>query len=229
MAIAVAVLVSGCATTADSLAKDPWEGFNRGMFAVNEGVDKAVLRPVAKGYEAVMPEPANIAVTNFFSNLGDVWVGINNLLQGKVERAVGDAARFAFNSTIGLFGLIDIATPAGLEKHDEDFGQTLGYWGVGNGPYVVLPILGPRTLRDTGGLVVDLAVEPVGHLDHVPTRNVMQILRLVDRRADLLPADKVIEEAALDKYGYVRDAYLQNRRSLIHDGNPPRERRYEND
>lgn len=229
LALLAAVGLSGCATTGQTTAHDPWEGFNRSMFAFNEGLDRAVLKPVAHGYEAVTPEPVNIAVTNFFGNIGDLWIGLNNLLQGKVADAIGDGARFVFNSTFGLFGLIDIATPAGLEKHDEDFGQTLGKWGVGDGPYVVLPVLGPKTLRDTGGTAVDIAADPLGGVDHIPTRNVLWALRMVDTRADMLPADKVIEEAAIDKYAYVRDSYLQLRRGKIFDGNPPRERAAQGD
>jgi phospholipid-binding lipoprotein MlaA len=148
---------------------------------------------------------------------------VNNLLQGKIPSAASDFGRFLINSTVGILGLIDWASDAGLEKHDEDFGQTFGRWGVGNGAYVVIPVFGPRTARDTVGLVLDSAVDPVG--DHKPrgTRNAALVLRLVNKRANLLPADKVVEEAALDKYSYMRDAYLQRRRNLIHDGNPPRE------
>lgn len=217
----VAGLTTGCATSGE--AKDPIEGFNRAVFSFNDGLDKMVLKPVAKGYDAVLPNPVRTGVTNFFGNVADVFVGVNNLLQGKLTAGASDLGRVAVNSTIGLLGVLDVASNMGLEKHDEDFGQTFGRWGVGSGAYVVVPVFGPRTVRDTVGLVLDVAADPVANLDHVPTRNTLVAVRLVNDRADLLPADKVIEEAALDKYSYVRDAYLQRRRSLIHDGNAPRE------
>ena len=220
-AVAVASLLAGCATSGNP--KDPIEGFNRAMFAFNDGLDTAIVKPVATGYDAVLPTPVKTGVTNFFGNIEDVFIGVNNLLQGKIPAAASDFGRFLINSTVGILGLIDWASDAGLEKHDEDFGQTFGRWGVGNGAYVVIPVFGSRTARDTVGLILDSAVDPVG--DHRPkgTRDAALVLRLVNKRANLLAADKVVEEAALDKYSYMRDAYLQRRRSLIHDGNPPRE------
>lgn len=217
----MAGLTTGCATSGE--AKDPIEGFNRAMFSFNDGLDKIVLKPIATGYDAVLPNPVRTGVTNFFGNVADVFVGVNNLLQGKLTDGVSDFGRVAVNSTIGLLGVLDVASNIGLEKHEEDFGQTFGRWGVGSGAYVVVPLFGPRTARDTVGLVLDVAADPVANLDHVPTRNTLVAIRLVNDRANLLPADKVIEEAALDKYSYVRDAYLQRRRSLIYDGNAPRE------
>ncbi|MDO8789099.1 MAG: VacJ family lipoprotein [Sulfuritalea sp.] len=214
-------LLAGCATSGNP--KDPIEGFNRAMFAFNEGLDAAIVKPVATGYEAVLPTPIRTGVTNFFSNIEDLFIGVNNLLQGKVPEAISDLGRVAINTTAGLLGVIDWASDAGLEKHDEDFGQTFGRWGVGNGAYVVIPVFGPRTARDTVGLVLDVAVDPVANHKPTRTRDVALALRLVNDRANLLPADKVIEEAALDKYSYMRDAYLQRRRNLIHDGNAPRE------
>jgi len=221
LAVACAAMLGGCATSGNP--KDPIEGFNRAMYGFNEAVDKAVIKPVAQGYDAVLPSPVRTGVTNFFGNIADFFIGINNLLQGKPQEAASDIGRVLVNSTVGILGLIDVATEIGMEKHEEDFGQTFGRWGVGDGAYVVLPFFGPRTVRDTVGLVLDTAADPVGQVDHVPTRNTLLALRIVDTRADLLPADKVIEEAALDKYAYIRDGYLQRRRSLIHDGNPPRE------
>jgi phospholipid-binding lipoprotein MlaA len=162
-------------------------------------------------------------VTNFFGNIADVFIGINNLLQGKVSDGAGDLGRVAVNSTLGLLGVFDVASNMGIEKHEEDFGQTFGRWGADSGAFVVVPFFGPRTVRDTAGLVLDVATDPVSYVDHVPTRNTMAGVRLVNDRANLLPADKVIAEAALDKYSYIRDAYLQRRRSLIYDGNAPRE------
>jgi phospholipid-binding lipoprotein MlaA len=214
-------LITGCATSGN--AKDPIEGFNRAMYAFNDGLDKAVIKPVAKGYDAVLPNPVRTGVTNFFGNIADLFIGVNNLLQGKVSDGGGDLGRVAVNTTVGVLGVFDVASRMGLEKHEEDFGQTFGRWGMGSGAYVVLPLFGPRTVRDTGGLVLDVATDPVGYIDHVPTRNTLLTLRVINDRADLLPAEKVIEEAALDKYSYIRDAYLQRRRSLIYDGNPPRE------
>jgi len=214
-------LLAGCATSGNP--KDPIEGFNRAMFAFNEGLDAAIVKPVATGYEAVLPAPIRTGVTNFFSNIEDLFIGVNNLLQGKVPEAFSDLGRVAINTTAGLLGVIDWASDAGLEKHDEDFGQTFGRWGVGNGAYVVIPVFGPRTARDTVGLVLDVAADPVANHQPTRTRDVALALRLVNDRANLLPADKVIEEAALDKYSYMRDAYLQRRRNLIHDGNAPRE------
>lgn len=226
VAVCAVGLLSGCATTGTTTAnnpKDPWEGFNRAMFSFNEGLDTAVIKPVAQGYEYVTPTPVNDGITNFFANIADVFIGVNNLLQGKPGDAASDLGRFLINSTLGVLGFFDVASHGGFEKHEEDFGQTFGKWGMGPGPYVVLPVFGPRTLRDTGGLIVDTAVDPVSHVRNVPTRNSLLALRIVDTRADLLPADKVIEAAALDKYSYLRDAYLQRRQRAVYDGRPPKE------
>lgn len=218
------VLLAGCASTGGN-PKDPWEGYNRAMYAFNDAVDRAVVKPVAKGYQRAAPLPVRVGVGNFFGNLGDAWTGVNNLLQGKLVDGASDFGRVAINSTVGILGFFDVATPIGLQRHDEDFGQTLGKWGVGDGPYVVLPIFGPKTLRDTAGFGVDTAVDPVGHRDHdVALRNTATGLRLIHQRAELLPAEAVIDQAATDRYAYIRDAYLQRRLSLIHDGRPPRER-----
>jgi phospholipid-binding lipoprotein MlaA len=217
----VAGLLTGCATSGNP--KDPIEGFNRAMFAFNDGLDTVLIKPVAKGYDAVLPAPVRTGVTNFFGNIADLFIGVNNLLQGKPDQALSDFGRVVINSTIGILGLFVVATEAGLEKHEEDFGQTFGRWGVGDGAYVVIPFFGPRTVRDTVGLVLDVKADPVANLSDVATRNSLLALRVIDNRADLLPADKVIEEAALDKYSYIRDGYLQRRRNLIHDGNPPRD------
>lgn len=221
-----ALVLTGCASTANN-PKDPWEGYNRAMYSFNDTVDRAVIKPVAKGYDAAAPLPVKVGVGNFFGNIGDVWVGVNNLLQGKVVAGASDFGRVLVNTSVGILGFFDVASPLGLERHEEDFGQTLGRWGVGDGPYVVLPIFGPKTLRDTAGFGVDTLVDPVGHKDndtHVAERNSAIGLRLIHARAELLPAEKVIDDAATDRYAYLRDAYLQRRLSLIHDGNPPRER-----
>lgn len=221
VAAAASGLLGGCATSGN--AKDPIEGFNRAVFAFNEGLDQAIVRPVAVGYDKVMPSPVRTGVSNFFGNIADLVIALNNLLQGKVPAAASDAGRFMVNTTVGILGVFDVASNIGLEKHDEDFGQTFGRWGAGPGAYVVVPFFGPRDVRDTAGLVLDVYSDPVANVKHVPTRNTLLAVRIISDRADLLPADKVIEEAALDKYSYVRDAYLQRRRSQVYDGNPPRE------
>lgn len=216
-----ALLLSGCATNASN-PKDPYEGFNRAMFEVNEGIDAAIARPLAKGYDAAVPLPAKAAVGNFFGNVGDLFIGVNNGLQGKPGDGVSDIARLLINSTVGIFGLFDVASEIGFDKHDEDFGQTFARWGVGDGGFIFLPVLGPRTVRDTVGFAFDTYVDPLNQIERIPVRNSARVLRFVDVRASLLPSDKVVDEAALDKYSYVRDAYLQRRRSQIYDGKPPR-------
>lgn len=222
VALACGLALSGCATATDP--RDPLEPINRGIYHFNDAVDKALLKPVAQGYKAVVPGPVRRGVTNFFSNIEDVLIALNNLLQFKFEHALSDVARVAFNTTFGIAGIFDVATSFGLEKHDEDFGQTLGYWGIGDGPFLMLPILGPSNLRDTLGLAIHYRLDPVLNLDHIPTRNTLSGLRFIDRRARLLDAEKVLDEAALDPYTFLRDAYIQHRRSLVYDGNPPRER-----
>ena len=216
VAAAVVAVLSGCATTAQN-PKDPYEGFNRAMFKVNEGID-VVLKPVAQGYDKAAPLPVKAGVGNFFGNIADAWTSINNFLQGKGASGLSDAGRFLINTTVGIGGVFDVASEMGLEKNAEDFGQTLAVWGVGDGPYLFWPVFGPRTTRDTFGLCVDTYVDPVSRASDVPVRNSLVGVRLVDRRASLLPTDKVVEEAAFDKYNYIRDSYLQNRRSEISDG-----------
>jgi phospholipid-binding lipoprotein MlaA len=213
-------VTSGCATSGNS--KDPIEGFNRVVFAFNDGLDSIALRPVAKLYDAALPKPVQRGISNFFGNLDDVFTGVNNVLQGKPSEGISDIARVLINSTVGVLGIFDWATDMGLEKHNEDFGQTFGRWGVGAGPYLVMPLFGPKSLRDATGYVLDSQVDPISNIADVSTRNATSGLRLIDKRAQLLPADKVIEEAALDKYSYLRDAYLQYRLSAVYDGNPPR-------
>ena len=208
----VAALAGGCASS--STPGDPLEGFNRAIFGFNEGVDNAILRPVASGYKAVVPEPARDCVGNVFSNINDIFVSVNSLLQGKVGDAVSDACRVVVNTTVGLLGCFDVASKVGLEKHNRDFGQTFGKWGIASGPYLVLPFLGPSSIRDGVGTFIYSYLDPVW-ADHVPTRNVAYSLRAVNRRSELLDATNVLEEAALDKYSFVRDAYLQRRRGMV--------------
>jgi phospholipid-binding lipoprotein MlaA len=214
-------VASGCATTSNN-PKDPYEGFNRAMFAVNEGLD-VVVKPIAQGYDAVAPLPVRVVIGNFFGNIWDVWTAANNLLQGKGEEALSDVGRVLINSTVGIGGAFDVAGEMGLTKHSEDFGQTLGKWGVGTGPYFYWPFIGPRTMRDTFGWMVDVTVDPVSGVSDMALRNSLVATRFVDVRASLLPSDKVVEEAAFDKYNYIRDAYLQHRRSVVFDGELPHE------
>jgi phospholipid-binding lipoprotein MlaA len=226
-AAAAALLAGACATIppdAGNNPVDPLERINRHVFEFNDRVDRAVLKPVAQGYVAVVPEPVRSCVSNFFANLGDVGNALNNLLQGKPVEAVSDVCRIAINTTIGVLGCFDVASKMGLERHNEDFGQTLGRWGIGAGPYLVLPLLGPSSVRDAVGRVPDAYVAPPQAAgDSVRARNALFALETVDLRARLLDAGRLLEGAALDKYLFTRDAYLQRRRNLVYDGNPPRE------
>ena len=221
---ALAILVAGCASVQNPDPRDPFEGFNRAVYKFNDGFDRAIAKPVATAYVKVTPGPVRTGVRNFFSNIADVFIGVNNLLQGKPEEALTDWGRFAFNTTFGFLGIADWATDMGLEKHDEDFGQTFGRWGAGTGPYLVLPFLGPSDVRDGVGTAFDMYTDPVSNRTPVDERNSAIALRLVNRRADLLGASRLLEQAALDPYAFLRDAYLQRRRSLVYDGRPPRER-----
>jgi phospholipid-binding lipoprotein MlaA len=213
-------LFAGCA---HNNPRDPLEPFNRGVYAFNDAVDNMVLKPLATGYQAVLPPFVRTGVANFFSNLDDVTVILNGILQLKIVQALSDTGRFLINSTIGILGLFDVATHFGLEKHNEDFGQTLGYWGIGSGPYLVLPILGPSSFRDGIGRLVDSKTDIVWREDHIRTRNQFAGTRAISNRAHLLDSEKVIDTAAIDRYAFIRDAYLQRRRNLVHDGNPPPE------
>lgn len=218
--ILLAGMLGGCATHAN---KDPLEGLNRGIYKFNDTVDKAAIKPVAGAYKAVVPGTVRTGVNNFFSNLGTLVTIVNDLLQLKFDKAMTDSGRFVINTTFGIAGLIDIASMDGIEKRSEDFGQTLAYWGWENSAYLVLPFLGPSTLRDTGGLVVDsVFFDPIYYVDHVPTRNSMLVTKFIDKRSQFLPASDLLDEAALDPYAFMRDAYLQRRLNHIHDGNPPR-------
>jgi phospholipid-binding lipoprotein MlaA len=219
--VALTLVSGGCATTGNP--RDPLEPINRGIYHFNDGVDKLVIKPTAIVYHDVLPQFVRTGISNFFSNIGDVIVALNNLLQGKLTQAVSDVGRIAINTTAGVLGVIDVATELGLEKHNEDFGQTLGYWGIGDGPYLVLPFLGPSTLRDTFGLVVDFKTNPITYVDPNRDRNLLYGLWFVNRRAELMDTTKILETAALDPYEFLRDAYLQRRRNLVHDGSPPPE------
>jgi phospholipid-binding lipoprotein MlaA len=216
-----AFLLGGCASVGQP--HDPLEPINRAVYQFNDKVDIVVLKPVAQAYREVMPQFVRTGVHNFFSNINDVIVALNNLLQGKFANAVNDFGRIVINTSVGMLGIFDVATPAGLEKNNEDFGQTLGYWGVGSGPYLVLPFFGPSNVRDAVGLFVDFKTDPVTYVDPVRTRNVMWGTRIVNRRSELLDTTDLLEAAALDPYEFVRDAYFQRRRHLIYDGKPPPE------
>ncbi len=221
MALCAATLVlSGCATGRDP--RDPLEPVNRAVYGFNEQVDKAVLKPVAQGYNKVVPPPVRGGVSSFFGNFGDVTTAVNNLLQLKVGRAANDAGRVLVNSTVGILGFFDVATRLGLEKHDEDFGQTLGVWGLPDGPYLVLPLLGPSTVRDSAGLVGDYFTDPeFWLLTESPENWIGLTTRVISTRAGLLEAEQMFDTAAIDRYSFLRDAYLQRRRNQLYDGNPP--------
>lgn len=212
------MLLSGCATT-NGDPRDPIEGVNRAVFQFNEGFDRMIFKPVAKGYKKIVPEPVNQGVSNFFGNLEDVITIFNNLMQFKFKQGASDTVRVFFNTTIGLLGVFDVASGMGIEKNDEDFGQTLGYWGVGAGPYLMLPFLGPSTVRDlTGGIVDGAVFDPIFMVDHIPTRNTLLVTKMIDQRADLLGASNVMEQAALDRYDFLRESYFQKRENDINDG-----------
>ena len=225
-ALALLLLASGCASVdGHRNPNDPLEPYNRAMFRFNDSVDRAVLKPVAQGYDKVVPDLVKIGVRNIFNNLDDIKVVFNDVLQGKGAQALDDFARLFLNTTVGMLGLFDVARQAGLEKHSEDFGQTLGRWGVASGPYFVLPLLGPSTIRDTGGLAtLDRPLSPRFNIDHVPTRNTIFAADIVSTRASLLGVSSVLEEAALDQYNFVRDGWLKRRQNQVYDGNPPKEK-----
>ena len=222
-ALLVLTLLVGCASGPSANPRDPLEPFNRGMYHFNEVVDAAVIKPVAIAYRDMAPKPLRRGVSNFFGNLQDAWSFVNNALQLKGEAAMDSLFRFGVNSVFGLGGLLDVASEMRIERHTKDFGHTLGYWGVGPGPYLVLPVFGPSTLRDAAARTVDLQGDISTNVAHIPTRNTLTFVKLFEKRADLLNATTMLEEVALDKYTFVRDSYLQRRRSAIFDGNPPEE------
>ena len=216
-----ALLLAAGAAHAQQKANDPFEPVNRAIFSFNEAVDEAVLKPVARGYEAVVPELARRGVANFFGNFGDGWSAINNLLQGKLTAAATMTMRVAANSLFGIGGVFDVASDLGMERTPEDFGQTLGVWGLPAGPYVVWPLLGPSTARDTLGRPLDLAWSPALAINDSAVNLSLSALNLVDTRASLLGASRIIDGIALDKNTFIRDAYVARRRNLVYDGNPP--------
>lgn len=215
------LVLAGCASGPNAVARDPLEPLNRGIYGFNEALDSSVIRPVARAYQDVTPSPIRTGIGNFFANIADVWSTINNALQLKPAQTLETGARVAVNTVVGIFGLFDVATSLQLERHPEDFGQTLGYWGVPSGPYVVLPVLGPSTLRDGASLPVDTKGNLVRHIEEIPTRNTLTVVNLVDKRARLLRATDQVDAMAIDKYTFVRDVFLQKRLSDVWDGNPP--------
>jgi len=214
-AVAALALMTGCATGPDANPRDPFEPFNRGVSSFNEAVDEAVLKPVATAYVEVAPSPVRTGVSNFFSNLTDLWSAANAVFQLRPQEAGENLMRFSVNTVLGLGGVLDIASEMQIPRTRIDFGQTLGRWGAPPGPYLVLPLLGPSTVRDTAGIVVDAQADPLGDVDRVANRNALTGLRVVDTRANLLGATTVLEGAALDKYSFTRDLYLNRRQSQI--------------
>ena len=213
--ILVIFQITGCATQAN---KDPLENFNRAVYKFNDAADKAIIKPVAKGYKNVAPKFVVKGINNFFNNLRDIVTIINDLLQMKVKHAANDTGRVLVNSTIGILGFVDVHSISGGERRKEDFGQTLGHWGLGQGAYIVIPFLGPSTTRDAVGLITDtLAFDPISYMNNVRARNQVRILQFVDARTELLNASSIIDEASLDPYAFQRDAYLQYREALVND------------
>ncbi len=223
--LALAVLGTGCAgvgpqrTAASDI--DPWENWNRKVFGFNEALDEHLLKPVATTYSKVVPQPARTGVTNFFGNVADAWSAVNNFLQGKLANGLHDVMRVGTNTVLGFGGLLDIASEAGLHAQREDLGQTLGRWGFAPGPYVVWPVFGPSSVRESFALPFDRYATASTLFSDTPTRVSLLTLELVDTRASLLGASRVLDDIALDKYSFVRGAYLQRRQSLVYDGDPP--------
>ena len=215
-------LLSACATTGAVDPRDPYENFNRSVFSFNEFMDEKLFEPVTKGYQRFVPELIREAISNFFSNLNDVTVIINDILQFKFAQAISDITRFILNTTIGLLGLVDVATGAGLEKHNEDFGQTLGVWGFGSGPYLVTPFFGPSSFRDVSALVIDgILINPTSQLNNTTPRMGLMSLNYIDFKVEYLQAMEMVGEASFDEYEFLKNAYFQKRYSQIHDDQLP--------
>ncbi len=217
------VLSAGCASGPQANPKDPLEPMNRSISKFNDVLDDSVLKPAARGYRDYTPQPVQTGVGNFFRNLSDVFSTLNNGLQLKGRETAESLMRVVVNTTLGIYGIFDVATEIGLERHPEDFGQTLGYWGVPDGPYLVLPVFGPSTVRDSSVLPLEFSTDYVSNHDKVAERNAAVAARIVDKRAALLKATDLLSGAAIDKYSFTRDGYLQFRRNQVYDGNPPDE------
>ena len=225
LVIALSALVGACASVPRGEFRsksDPWEPMNRSVYSFNQNVDKYFMKPVTETYKFLLPEIVRTGISNAFSNVGDVYTGVNNLLQGKPKDGFDDLVRVFVNSTIGLGGIFDVASSSGMEKHTADFGQTLGVWGVGDGPYMVVPFFGPSNVRDSFGAILDYVTDPISlYVTNVPVRNSLTGVRIVDARERRLGASSLIGEAAFDGYTFLRDAYIQRRRSKIYDGRIP--------
>ena len=220
-ALAATALLGGCATGPNANPADPLEPMNRQVARFNDTVDDAVLRPAATVYRKVLPSPVRTGVNNFFGNLSDVWSFVNSVAQLKMQNSAQTFMRVNVNTVFGLGGLLDIASEAGIDRHSEDFGQTLGHWGVPSGPYLMLPLLGPSTVRDTAALTVDYRGDMLHYVNDISVRNSLYALRVIDVRANLLRVGQLLDDAALDKYSFTRDAFLQRRRNEVYDGNLP--------
>lgn len=225
---ATVVVASGCATVDATRPgmnnpRDPWESWNRKVFSFNETLDAYVLVPVATAYETITPRFVRQGVQNFFNNFADAWSAVNNVLQGKLDRAFTDVVRVGTNSTFGVGGLFDIAAEAGIEPTFEDFGQTLGHWGAPPGPYVVWPLFGPSNVRESFALPLDRGISPALLIDSNTVKWSLGALQIVNVRAGLLAASRALDDTGLDKYSFIRDAYIQRRRNLVFDGDPPDE------
>jgi phospholipid-binding lipoprotein MlaA len=222
-AVVLSIFLFGCASTEEVMRTDadPLEPYNRFMFKVNDTLDKAILKPVAQGYDYITPEIIDQGITNFFNNLDDVVVVANDILQLKPKQALMDTSRIVYNTTFGLLGFFDVASYMDLPKNDEDFGQTLGYWGVGEGYYLVLPLLGPSTTRDVWSIPVDRFADPITYADPLGVRIAARSVEIVDIRAELLRVERAFADSQIDPYSFQRQAFLQQRRNLVYDGNPP--------
>jgi phospholipid-binding lipoprotein MlaA len=223
VAAIVALSLSACASFKTAAPGDPLEPINRGIFSFNNTFDHYLFKPIAKGYDTVVPGPVKTGVSNAFQNVADVQSIVSDVVQLKPAKLGDDLGRVLLNSTIGLGGIFDLATPMGIERGDEDFGQSFGYWGIGAGPYLMLPFMGPTSLRDVVGRGIDGQIDPVGFVSSVPVRNSLQGLRVVDARVGLFPAEALMNQAALDRYTFLRSAYLQRRESQVLDGKRPKE------
>jgi phospholipid-binding lipoprotein MlaA len=221
LTIGFVLLLQACASVKNADVRDPWEPMNRSVYNFNEVLDNVAIKPAAKAYTVVLPSPVRTGIHNFVGNLGDVWTLTNTALQLKLQATAETFMRITVNTVFGLGGVMDVATEMRLEKRKEDFGQTLGYWGVKPGPYVVLPVLGPSTLRDALATPLDMQGDVTQQFNDQATRNVLTTTRVLDVRSGLLESLDVIKAAALDPYSFVRDAYLQKRENDVHDGNPP--------
>ena len=221
LALCVVLALQACSSVPNADARDPWESMNRRIYAFNDVLDNVAIKPAAKVYADALPSPVRKGIHNFLGNLGDVWSMVNSALQLKGQATVETLMRIQVNTFLGLGGVLDVATEMRLDKRKEDFGQTLGYWGVKPGPYVVLPIFGPSTLRDTLAMPLDSQGDLVQQFNETSTRNALSVTRVMDVRSGLLQTLDVIKAAALDPYTFVRDGYLQKRESDVYDGNPP--------